>query len=131
LQTKFLTFATVSVVALLALGKAAPAESIRTCAYDPDSGKPNPLGMRAYITLSEVDGNTTALFEQFPSPVGGSQQRVTIASSRQLTFYGVDINRARRLMLQDPTYYSELVGYPDSEGFAPVDQTLVCHSEVK
>jgi hypothetical protein len=46
------------------------AEPSRTCHFDPDLGKPNPLGMRSYISLTEEDSNTTFLFEQFPSNVG-------------------------------------------------------------
>jgi len=111
----------------IALGSVARAEPTRTCAYDPESGLPNPLGMRAYITVTEADGNTTFLFEQFPSNVGiDPSVPVTIASSRELTFYETPLDRARTLMLENPDYYSELVGYSDPEGFGPVNQTLAC-----
>jgi len=82
--------------------------------------------MRAYITISEEDGNTTFVFEQFPSNIGNGQVPATIASQRFLTFYETDLASARRLMLQNPEFYSELVGYPDPEGFAPVNATLTC-----
>lgn len=96
----------------------------RTCSYDHNLGKPNPLGMRAYITLTENSGDTTAIFEQFPSNLG--IDRVTIANRREMVFYGRNVTQARQLLLQKPQYYSELVGYEDSEGFAPVNAVLTC-----
>ncbi|HEY9629726.1 MAG TPA: hypothetical protein V6C84_20675 [Coleofasciculaceae cyanobacterium] len=126
LRIKVLSLAAVSVASLLLLSQATTAASSRTCAYDVNSGIPNPLGMRAYITLTEEQGDTQVLFEQFPSPIGGDQVRATIASSRVLVFYGMKIDQVRTLMLQDPAYYTELVGYEDPEGFAPVNAVLAC-----
>lgn len=97
--------------------------SARTCRYDPSLGKPNPLGMRTSITLTENSGNTTVFFEQFPSNLG---DKVTIANRREMVFYGRNVNEARQLLLQKPQYYSELVGYKDSEGFAPMNAVLTC-----
>lgn len=42
-----------------------------TCSYNPQSGKPNPLGMRTFITAIEETGNSTFIYEQFPSTVSG------------------------------------------------------------
>ncbi len=114
-----------SVLAWGMLGSIAVAEPTHICQYDPDLGVPNPLGMRAYITVTEEDGNTTFLFEQFPSNLG-LDIPATIASIRQLTMYGVDVEQARQIMLQKPAYYSELVGYSDPEGFTQVNQVLTC-----
>lgn len=125
MQIKVSSLAGLVFASLLLLSKSALAEPTRTCAFDPNSGVPNPLGMRAYITVTEAEGNTTFLFEQFPSPVAG-RERVTIASSRELTFYGVRIDRARTLMLRNPNYYTELVGDRNPEGFAPVNRVLTC-----
>lgn len=98
----------------------------RRCAYDPDLGI-NPLGMRAYITLSETDGTTTVTFDQFPSPVANDDnQPVTISSTRELTFYDLDLESTRELLLSNPDYYTELVNYPDPEGFAPVNAVMSC-----
>ena len=97
--------------------------SAKTCRYDSSLGKPNPLGMRAYITLTESNSNTTAMFEQFPSPVAN---RITIANRREMVFYGRNVNEARQLLLRNSQYYSELVGYKDSAGFAPVNAVLTC-----
>lgn len=124
---KYWIVGTLSVVTALVAGCATIADSTRVCQYDPESGVPNPLGMRAYITVTEEDGNTTFLFEQFPSNVGGAPEiAATIASRREMTFYNIGIDQARQIMLQQPDYYSELVGYSDPEGFAPVDQVLTC-----
>lgn len=97
------------------------------CEYDPNSGRPNPLGMRAYVTLTEEDGNTHIVFEQFPSNLNlDPDTPATIASSRTLTFYNTDIDQARQIMLDNPAYYAELMGYEDPEGFAAVNQVLTC-----
>lgn len=94
-----------------------------TCDYNPNLGKPNPLGMRAYITARTDKGNTIFVFEQFPSIVG---EKITIANKRELVFYGINIKKARQILLKNPQYYSELVGYEDPEGSAPVNTVLTC-----
>lgn len=53
---------------LLLIGSSANAAE-KTCSYNPKSGKPNPLGMRAYITVKTDKGNTIFIYEQFPSIV--------------------------------------------------------------
>jgi hypothetical protein len=103
----------------------AASKTERTCQYNPDSGKPNPLGMRAFITIKEKEGNTTFIYEQFPSPLGDAN-KVTIASKRELTFYEKNLDTARVILIQNKKYYSELVGYEDSEGFSPVNAVLSC-----
>ncbi|GAB4537894.1 MAG: hypothetical protein Tsb0014_27090 [Pleurocapsa sp.] len=94
-----------------------------TCQYNPDSGLPNPLGMRAYLTITEEENNTVVTFEQFPAVV---EENITIASHREMTFYDTSIDKTRELLLQNDRYYSELLGYEDPEGFAPVNETLFC-----
>lgn len=126
-----LATATASIAALISPlpGFSQPASNpIRTCAYNPDSGQPNPLGMRAVITAVEQDSDTTFRFDQFPTPVGGQQPGVAIASRRELTFYSVNLEQARQLLLQNPNYYSELLGYNAPEGFAAIDAVLTCRS---
>ena len=98
-----------------------------TCAFDPNLGsRQNPLGMRAFLTIQESEGNTTFVYEQLPSPVGGNRTAVTIAQRRELTFYNTNIATARQLMLDNPTYYTTLLGSEDLEGFAPVNAVLAC-----
>ncbi|MGB7313901.1 MAG: hypothetical protein WA939_13290 [Nodosilinea sp.] len=111
---------------LLMLNTMVKAEPTQTCQFNPDLGLPNPLGMRAFVTITEEDGNTAFLFEQFPSNAGDGEVPVTIASNRILTFYETGLDEARQLMLQNPSYYSELVGYSDPEGFGPVNAVLSC-----
>ena len=111
---------------LLALSTMAKAEPTQTCQFDPELGLPNPLGMRSYLTITEEDGNTTFLFEQFPTNLGNGQVQAAIASNRILTFYETGLDDARQLMLQNPGYYSELVGYSDPEGFGSVNAVLSC-----
>lgn len=115
-----------ALISLTLFTSVAKAEPTRTCQFDPDLGEPDPLGMRSYISITEKDGNTTFLFEQFPSPIGDDPVPVTIASNRMLTFYETDIHEARQLMLNNPDYYSELVGYPDPEGFGSMNELLTC-----
>ncbi|NEP15786.1 MAG: hypothetical protein F6J97_02660 [Leptolyngbya sp. SIO4C1] len=98
-----------------------------TCAYDPNSGQPNPLGMRVYLSLQAVEGNTNVIFEEFPSAVAG-QVPTTIASERTLTFYNTSISRARELLLSEPSYYQTLVGSPDAGSFAAVNAVLACQT---
>jgi len=115
-----------AVIGLAVFPSVLKAEPTRICQFDPDLGVPNPLGMRSYLTISEEDGNTTFVFEQFPSNIGNGQVPATIASQRFLTFYETELAAARRLMLQNSEFYAELVGYSDSEGFAPVNDVLTC-----
>ena len=93
------------------------------CSYDSKTGKPNPLGMRTYITVETREGNTIFIYEQFPSIVA---EKITISNRRELVFYGINIKKARQILLKNPKYYYELVGYEDPDGFAPVNAVLTC-----
>ena len=101
------------------------AEVTIKCEYDPGSGKPNPLGLRAIITATEQDGTSTFVYERFPAPLPGDEA-VTISVRRELAFHGVNIDKARALLRVNSNYYEELVGYPDAEGFGPFDNVMVC-----
>jgi hypothetical protein len=101
------------------------------CAFDPSLGKPNPLGMRSFISITEAGGNTTFVYEQFPSPVsvtGGSGAPVTIAQRRTMIFYNTPVAAARQQMLSVPTYYTTLLGSAAPDGFAPVNAVLTCRT---
>jgi hypothetical protein len=112
----------------LTLGRSAGL--VATCAYDTNSGKPNPLGLRAFITALEVNGDTTFTFEQFPSNISSGEAisvPATIAQQRRLTFYRLAMQPARELMLKNPRYYEELLGYkPDGKGYPEIDSILLC-----
>lgn len=102
-----------------------------TCAFDPNLGKPNPLGMRSYITLSETEGNTTVVYDVFPSPVSSPNQSprpVTISSRREMIFYNTNIAAARQLLLDEPIYYSTLLNSTRTEDFAAVNAVLTCRN---
>lgn len=98
------------------------------CSYDPSAGAPNPLGMRTFITLTEANGATEVVYEQFGSPVPGPVEAI-FTTERSLTFPNRAIDQVRQLLLNNPTYYRELVGFSDPDGFAPVNDTLICRAE--
>jgi hypothetical protein len=125
--------ANISAIAVLALSSiglpsTVQATGLIACAYNPDSGKPNPLGMRAFVTAIEVNGDTTFTYEQFPGNVGipGSKQAVTISQQRKLTFYSLSVAKSRELMLSNPAYYEALIGAKDPDGYKPIDAVLQC-----
>ncbi|MGI9418466.1 MAG: hypothetical protein ACR2RA_11570 [Geminicoccaceae bacterium] len=103
----------------------AEAPSGTSCAYDPQSGVPNPLGMRAFVTVEERDGNTTFVYERFPETLEGVAP-ATLAMKRELVFHQTPIDQARALMREQPSYYQQLTDDDDPAGFAPIDATLVC-----
>lgn len=98
------------------------------CRYDPTTGIPNPLGMRTFITLTETDGSTEVAYEQLGSFVPGPVEAV-LTAERALIFPNMAIDRVRQLLLTNATYYRELVGFNDPDGFAPVNDTLICRAE--
>ncbi|MEL6248326.1 MAG: hypothetical protein AAFR15_09970 [Cyanobacteria bacterium J06627_15] len=120
-------------VAVLGVAIATPAQTFETpavvCSYNPDSERPNPLGMRAFVQLRQYADRTTVTYEQFPATVSGPAEiPATIELVRTLTFYNVDTDTARQLLLSESTYYEELLGESAPEGFGPVDQVLVCRT---
>ncbi|MEL6853574.1 MAG: hypothetical protein AAFO83_00525 [Cyanobacteria bacterium J06607_13] len=129
-------------LAAIALPKPATAQtpnettpiSTTICRYDPNSGQPNPFGMRTFISVIESAGNTTFTLDSFPtfavSPDNPSL-RADVASERSLTLYGTVLADARQIMTDDPFYYAQLLNVETSEisegtTFADVDATLAC-----
>jgi hypothetical protein len=90
--------------------------------------------MRAYITVSEIAGNSVFVYEQFPSPVAAATatpaQPATIANRRTLTLMSTPIADARQRVVAQPAYYAELLGASveslQGEGFGKVNDTLLC-----
>lgn len=107
--------------------QAQPSPTI-VCNYDPSTGIPNPLGMRTFITLKETGGSTEVTYEQFGTAVPGPAQAV-LTTERSLTFPNRAIDAVRQLLLNNPTYYRELVGFNDPDGFAAVNATLICQAD--
>jgi hypothetical protein len=119
--------ALLTAITLPLIAPAKAANLISTCAFDTNSGKPNPLGLRAFVNVLEVDGHTVFTYEQLPSNVAGDKGVAsTIAQQRKLTFYNTTIAKARQIMLANPTYYETLIGLKDDQGYAAVDAVLTC-----
>ena len=97
------------------------------CRYDPSTGIPNPLGMRTFITLTEANGSTEVAYEQLGTFVPGPVEAV-LTAERALIFPNRSIDRVRQLLLTNVSYYRELVGFDDPDGFAPVNDTLICRA---
>lgn len=106
--------------------QAQPSPTI-VCNYDPNTGSPNPLGMRTFITLRETDGSTEVTYEQLGAPVAGPAEAV-LTTQRSLTFPRRSIDAVRQLLLNTPSYYRQLVGFNDPDGFAAVNATLICQA---
>ncbi|MBX2864278.1 MAG: hypothetical protein KTR27_12070 [Leptolyngbyaceae cyanobacterium MAG.088] len=98
------------------------------CGYDPSTGIPNPLGMRTFITLTETGGTTEVRYEQLGSMVPGPVESI-LTAERTLTFPNQSVDRVRQLLVADNSYYRELIGFTDPDGFAPVNSSLVCRAE--
>jgi hypothetical protein len=98
-----------------------------SCVSRPNSGQLNPLGAKETITLEEVAGNTTVRLLRLPVNVAGSSgAKASITQRRELTFQNTSIKSAQQLLLKEPHYYNELVGFVELEGFQPIHDTLVC-----
>ena len=103
------------------------------CAYSPDSGMPNALGMRAYITAGQVGNDTVFVYEQFASPVvneNDSSLLTDVKSQRSLTIYNTPITQARQILVDSPQSYAALLGVESAPAtnfsFAEVNDTLTC-----
>ncbi|MEO0352263.1 MAG: hypothetical protein AAF282_19665 [Cyanobacteria bacterium P01_A01_bin.15] len=107
--------------------QAQPSPTI-VCSYDPSTGIPNPLGMRTFITLTETNGTTEVVYQQLGTFVPGPVEAI-FTSERALIFPNRSVDMARQLLLSDASYYQELVGFDESDGFAPIDDTLICRAE--
>ncbi|MGC1309143.1 MAG: hypothetical protein WA885_18100 [Phormidesmis sp.] len=116
---------------------AAPVEDqafTTVCAYNPQGGVPNPLGQRSFVTVSEVDGDSVFLYESFSTPVSSptdAARQADIVIARTLTVYNTPLAEARQLLVNEPTYYAELLGIDPADasgdnGFGPVNDTLAC-----
>ena len=145
LSTLLPSIAIISPLLLTAAPGFAQNEQQTICRYDPDSGFPNALGMRTYVTLTESSGSTTVVLEQFPRAITNPEAtesglrdpefntdyiRADISEVRSLTFYNTPIAATRQILLDQPFYYATLLDIGesdlDTEGFAAIDQTLSC-----
>lgn len=115
--------------------EAVPEQNFTTvCTFDPNGTASNPLGMRAFVTVSEVEGNSVFLYEQFPSFVtaeGDPDRRADVSSTRTITLYDTPITEARQLVVNNAEYYGALMDISPDEvtaenGFGPINETLAC-----
>jgi hypothetical protein len=112
----------------IALSIPAQAAVTTQCQIQPREGQPSPLAMRALFTLeSTPDGNVAVTYTNLPTPVGVGQP-VTIEQTRKMIFYKSTIPAVRQQMLSNPTFFTELRGFSDPEGFKPFNDLLVCQS---
>ena len=110
-----------------------PSETI--CAYDADSGFPNPLGSRASLTVETSQGDTAFIYERLPAVVSSdsSDLRAEVDNKRTLTIFETPLETARQLLIDDSSYYAVLLGLaPDDDfiarGFEMINQTLTCET---
>lgn len=103
------------------------------CTYDPGSGRPNPFGSRAFITVTQSGADTTFRYQGFPSLIqmpdleGVHKPRaVTLEQARTMIFYNTQIEVAREVMKIRKDYYHELVGFKDEVGFSAYDEVMSC-----
>ncbi|MEM6255199.1 MAG: hypothetical protein AAF821_19980 [Cyanobacteria bacterium P01_D01_bin.156] len=109
------------------MSQAVQARPTIVCSYDPSTGAPNPLGMRAFITMTETNGTTEVTYERLGAFVPGPAEAI-LTTERSLVFPGKAIDQTRQLLLDNVSYYRELVGFNDPDGFAPVNSTLICRA---
>lgn len=134
-----LVIASVSIPALAQAPEGAPEETpeatpTTVCAFNPEGDLVNPLGMRAFLTISEIDGDSVFVYEQFPSTVASSDDvergAATIESVRTLTLFDTSIDEARQQVVDDPIYFAELTGISvdaiGDEGFSEINEALSC-----
>ncbi len=96
----------------------APAGSV-SCAYDPDLG-PNPLGMRAFVTIEAADGDVTFTYEQFPNADGRG------ARINTRTYEDTSLDQARARMRDNAGEFLALTGIEDAGLYAEIDRVLRC-----
>ncbi len=100
----------------------------QSCSFDPASGKSNPLGDRAAITINEINGDTTFTYQEIPSRSNRGPSVVVVSPKREITLENTSLESAKRLLLENPEYYNDLIGYPSANGFATVNNSLSCWS---
>ncbi len=100
----------------------------QSCSYDPASGKSNPLGDRAAITINEINGDTTFTYQEIPSRSNRGPSVVVVSPKREITLENTGLDAAKRVLLENPEFYNDLIGYPSASGFSTVNNSLSCWS---
>ncbi len=100
----------------------------QSCSFDPASGKSNPLGDRAAITINEINGDTTFTYQEIPSRSNRGPSVVVVSPKREITLENTGLDAAKQVLLENPEYYNDLIGYPSANGFGSVNNSLSCWS---
>jgi len=100
----------------------------QSCSYDPASGRTNPLGDRAALTINEINGDTTFTYQEIPSRANRGPSVVVVAPKREITLENTSLERAKEVLLENPEFYNDLIGYPSANGFSAVNRSLSCWS---
>ncbi len=95
----------------------------KLCSYEPDLDKPNPLGIKGYITIAQEEGDTAVIYEELPVRMA---DKIAMYDQQELIFDALNVEETRKLLLVHPEYYSKLVGHNIPEGFGPVNALLTC-----
>ena len=93
------------------------------CSYDPSSAKPNPLGMRTYVSIvAESPTKTRFLYDSFGNAAYDG------AAKRELTI-NAPLTRARAIMRTNRKTWAALTGEPvdqHDDTYARLDPILKC-----
>lgn len=121
-----------AIAPLLSLGGMVVAQAsnvpTQSCSYDPASGRNNPLGDRAAITINEINGDTIFTYQEIPTRSDRGPAVVVVAPKREITLENTSLEAAKQVLLENPEYYNDLIGYPSANGFATVNNSLTCWS---
>lgn len=99
------------------------AASATLCAYDPSGDKPNPLGMRSYVSVVSTKPNQTRfIYDAFGNAAhDGAKQRELVVA--------LPLAKARAMMRSNAKAFSALTGdvYPAGDvTYARIDAVLKC-----
>ena len=99
------------------------AASATICQYDPSGGKPNPLGMRSYVSVVSTKPNQTHfMYDAFGNAAhAGAKQRELVVA--------LPIAKARAMMRSNAKAFAALTGDEYSAGddtYARIDAVLKC-----
>lgn len=101
-----------------------PSET-RVCSYDPTSGKPNPLGMRHFVTLEKrADKSVSIVNSQFPSIVG--QGNYVYGYDVSVTFFNRSVAEVRELFAKTREVAVEVLGQDLAPDAASINAVLKC-----
>lgn len=96
-----------------------------TCEYDPDAGRPNPLGERAFVRVEQVGSDAVFTYDRLLSVVRAGE-RITIESARRLVVYGRSVEAGRALLSTRDDLVETLFGESTPVPWSMIDAVLSC-----